>query len=125
MITYSETLIDYFLYPRHSGRLRAPDLVGHVGTLGQGPYMVLYLRVRDDRVIDAKFQAMGCGPTIACGSMLTELIIGRSVEDCLALTPERLCEALGGIPTEKQHAPVLAIAALQDALSSYHTMVSR
>jgi nitrogen fixation protein NifU and related proteins len=121
---YSETLMDHFLSPRHTGTMEAPDIVGHVGTIGQGPFMVLYLRIQNDRVSDAKFQTYGCGPTIASGSMLTELIIGQSVHDCLALTPEQLAEALDGIPAEKQHCPALAIAALRDALKSDKATVS-
>jgi NifU-like protein involved in Fe-S cluster formation len=121
---YSDTLMDHFQSPRHCGAMDGPDLVGHVGIVGQGPFMVLYLRVREGRVTDAKFQTYGCGSTIACGSMLTELVIGRVVRDCLALTAEQLSEALDGVPADKQHSPVLAIAALRDALKSQNATAS-
>ena len=72
-----------------------------------------------DKILAAKFQTYGCGPTIACGSVLTELITGRSISDCLELTPQSLIDALDGVPADKLHSPALAIAALRDALKEY------
>ena len=83
---------------------------------GRGPFLILYLRIDGNRVIAAKFQTYGCGSTIACGSMLTELMIGRSLEDCSRLTTETLIASLDGVPAEKLHSPALAIAALRDAI---------
>jgi nitrogen fixation NifU-like protein len=116
---YSETLMDHFTAPRNSGPLETPDATGHAGTPGRGPFLILYLQIEDDRVVAAKFQTYGCGSTIACGSILTELITGRRIADCLQLTGETLIEALDGVPPEKLHSPALAIAALRDALKSY------
>lgn len=116
---YSETLMDHFTAPRNSGPLEAPDATGHAGTPGRGPFLILYLRIEDARVAAARFQTYGCGSTIACGSMLTELITGRSIADCLHLTIETLIEALDGVPPEKLHSPALAIAALRDALGKF------
>jgi nitrogen fixation protein NifU and related proteins len=65
------------------------------------------------------FQTYGCGPTIACGSMLSELIIGRSLEVCSRLTTETLIVSLDSVPAEKLHNPALAIAALRNALKCY------
>lgn len=116
---YSETLMDHVLSPRNSGVMDRPDLTGVAGTLGQGAFLVLYLRVEDGTVTDAKFQTYGCGPTIASGSMLTELILGQPLDDCRNLTAERLMEALDGVPPDKLHCPVLAVAALHDAIAKY------
>jgi nitrogen fixation NifU-like protein len=116
---YSDTLMDHFTAPRNSGPLPAPDATGHAGTPGRGPFLILYLRIEDARIAAARFQTYGCGPTIACGSMLTELITGRTVAHCLQLTAETLIEALDGVPPEKHHSPALAIAALRDALKGY------
>jgi nitrogen fixation NifU-like protein len=113
---YSETLMDHFQSPRNSRVMDAPDLVGRVGELGRGPFMVLYLRMSGDRVERATFQTYGCGSTIACGSVLTELVAGRSAPECLALTPEDLVAALDGVPEDKLHGPAMAVAALRDAL---------
>jgi nitrogen fixation protein NifU and related proteins len=116
MSRYSETLMEHFSSPRNSGHLDCPDLIGHVGMPGQGPFFILYLRVRAGRIEAAKFQTYGCGSTIASGSMLTEMIAGRTVEDCRAITTERLVEALDGVPPDKLHSPTMAVAALHDAL---------
>jgi nitrogen fixation NifU-like protein len=113
---YSDILMDHFFAPRNGGRMEGPDRVGQAGTPGQGPFMVLYLRLDGDRVTEARFQTYGCGPAIAAGSMLTVLVTGRTVAECLALTAEELTEALGGVPPEKQHCPALAIQALRAAL---------
>jgi NifU-like protein involved in Fe-S cluster formation len=67
----------------------------------------------------AKYHTVGCGPTIASGSMLTEMIAGRSVAECRELTVENLIEALDGMPPDKLHCPALAIGALRDALAKW------
>ncbi len=116
---FSDTLMDHFTSPRNSGPMESPDATGHAGFPGRGPFLILYLRIRDDRIHTAKFQTYGCGPTIACGSMLTELITGHPVAECLQLTTEELIAVLDGVPVEKLQSPALAIAALPDALKSY------
>jgi nitrogen fixation protein NifU and related proteins len=111
--------MEHFLSPRNSGVLDLPDAIGHAGAPGHGPFLILYLRFEGGRITAAKFRTYGCGPTIACGSMLTELIVGRPIADCLELSSETLVESLGGVPPEKMHSPALAIAALRDALKCY------
>jgi nitrogen fixation NifU-like protein len=93
------------------------DLTGHAGVPGRGPFMILFLKLKGERVAEAKYHTVGCGPTIACGSMLTEMIVGRTIAECCELTSDNLIEALDGVPPDKLHSPALAIAALQDALS--------
>ena len=113
---FYEILMDNFTSPRNVGRMESPDRVGTAGTPGQGPFMLLGLRIQDDVIVEAKYQTHGCGVTIAAGSMLTELVTNRTIADCRAITPEQLAEALGGVPPDKAYSPVLAVAALQDAL---------
>jgi nitrogen fixation NifU-like protein len=116
MSRFSEILMDHFSYPRNQGRMDSPDCVGTAGTPGNGPFIALYLKLEGDRIAESKYQCNGCGVTIAAGSMLTEMIAGRTIEECLAITPEQLAEALDGVPPDKAHAPVLAVAALREAL---------
>jgi len=118
MSRFSDILMDHFNAPRNRGRMESPDRVGVAGTLGQGPFLVLMLRVQNDRVAEAKCETQGCGVTIAAGSMLTELIVHRSLDGCRAITTDQLIEALGGVPSDKAHAPALAVTALQNALGS-------
>jgi nitrogen fixation protein NifU and related proteins len=116
---YSDTLMDHFTAPRNSGVLDSPDFTGHAGTPGRGPFLILYLRIGGDQILAARFQTYGCGPTIASGSVLTEMITGRSVNHCLELTAQSLIDSLDGVPPDKLHSPALAIAALRDALKEY------
>jgi nitrogen fixation NifU-like protein len=114
---YSDTMMDHVLFPRNGGVMEDPDLTGHAGTPGRGAFLILFLRVEEGRIAAAKYHTVGCGPTIACGSMLSELVVGRTIAECHELTAEDLIEALDGVPPDKLHCPAMAIAALQDALS--------
>jgi nitrogen fixation NifU-like protein len=116
MAGYSETLMDHFSAPRNTGRLDGADRTGRAGAIGSGAFFILYLRVDQGTIREAKFQTHGCGLTIAAGSMLTELIMNHSLAECRGLTVERLIAALDGVPPHKRHGPALAIAALHDAL---------
>ncbi len=114
---YSETLTDHVLTPRHRGVMDAPDLTGHARAPGRGAFLILFLKVRDGRIVAAKYHTLGCGPTIASGSMLTAMIAGRTVAECRELTVDDVVGALDGVPPDKLHCPALAIGALQDALN--------
>jgi nitrogen fixation NifU-like protein len=118
MSRFSEILMDHFNYPRNQGRMESPDRVGVAGTPGEGPFMVIMLRVQNDLVTEAKCDTHGCGVTIAAGSMLTEMITNRTREACRSITAEQLTQALDGVPPDKAHGPALAVAALQNALGA-------
>ena len=116
MVGFSATLMDHFTAPRNQGPMEAPDRIGLVGVPGNGPFMLLCMRLQDGRVVQAKFQTYGCGASIAAGSLLTEMITGRTMEECRSVTVEQLTEALGGVPPHKLHSPALAVGALKAAL---------
>ena len=78
----------------------------------------LSLKIEDGRIEAARFLAYGCPPTLACGSAITDLIEGMSLEQARALTREQLVKAVGGLPTRKHHAAALAIETLNSALDS-------
>src|SRR5438309_160122 len=101
--------MEHFSAPRNAGTLEAPDRIGRAGTPGQGPFMIVFLQLADDRVTRAKYQTFGCGASIAAGSLLTEMVAGRSIDECLALTSEQLSDEMGGFPPDKLHCPVLAV----------------
>jgi len=98
-----------------------PDLIGHAGASGRGAFMIVFLKVQDGRIAAAKYHTVGCGATIAAGSMLTELILARTIAECRQLTAEHVVEALDGVPPDQLHCPALAIGALHDALSKWST----
>ena len=95
---YSDTLVEHVMAPRNAGVMERPDLTGHAGSPGRGAFMIVFLRVNDGRISAAKYHTVGCGPTIASGSMLTELIVGRTMADCGGVTAEVLAAALDGVP---------------------------
>jgi nitrogen fixation protein NifU and related proteins len=116
---YSETVMEHVLSPRNGGVIEHPDLTGHAGTPGRGAILILFLKIESDRISTAKYHTVGCGPTIACGSAWSELVLGRSIAECRGLTAEDLIEALDGVPTDKLHCPVLAIGALRGAVTHW------
>ena len=114
MSRYSETLTDHVMAPRNGGIIEGADLTGYAGTPGRGAFMILYLNVHGGRITAAKYHTVGCGPTIASGSMLTELIVGKPIVECRELRVESLIEALDGVPPDKMHCPALAVGALRN-----------
>lgn len=119
MPRYSDAVMDHFQSPRNWGTIDGAQYVGAVGVPGNGPYLVLYLDIEDNRIVRAMFTCHGCGPTIASGSKLTELILGKTVGECHALTAEQIIEGLGGLPPDKLHTAGFAVGALQQALAMY------
>ena len=122
MAKYSETLTEHVMAPRNGGVIEDTDLTGHAGSPGRGAFMILFLKVEDDRIAAAKYHTVGCGPTIASGSMLTEMINGKSIAHCRELTVENLIEALDGMPPDKPHCPGVMIgpADAASALAWHH-----
>ena len=112
---YSETLVDHFLNPRNAGMMREPDAVGEGEYTGCGDLARVFLKVRDGRVAEARFQAYGCGPTIAAASAVSELIGLRPVEDLAHLKPEEVERALDGLPEDRKHAADVVVDAVRAA----------
>lgn len=116
MSRFSDTLMDHFQAPRNMGRLDTADATGVAGSPGRGRFIVFHIRAAGDKVLDSRFEAHGCGVTIACGSVVTELIAGLTLGECHSLSPPDVVAALDGIPPDKQDCAAFAVHALQDAL---------
>ena len=116
MARFSASLIEHFQAPSNRGPLAGSHLAGVAGVPGQGRFLAVYLRLDGDRVEVAGFDSHVCGVTVACGSLLTELCIGRSVAECARLTPRDIAAALDGVPPDKGSCADYAILALHDAL---------
>lgn len=112
---YSPTLIEHFRHPRNAGIMRDPDGVGESEYPECMDLARVYLRVRDGRVTEARFQTYGCGPTIAASSAATELIQGLAVEELLELADTRVEAAVGGLPADRAHAAQVVTAAIRAA----------
>ena len=120
MALYSEKVMDHFRNPRNVGVIEDADGVGEVGNAKCGDIMTMYLKIRDERIEDVKFETFGCGSAIASSSMATELIKGRPVSEALQLTNKAVAEALDGLPAYKMHCSVLAEEAIKAALKDYY-----
>jgi nitrogen fixation protein NifU and related proteins len=116
---YTEKVMEHFEHPRNVGEIENADGIGRVGNPVCGDIMNLYIKVRDGRIVDAKFKTFGCGAAIATSSMVTELVIGKTIEEALKISNDAVTEALGGLPTQKRHCSVLAEQALQAAIEDY------
>ena len=112
---YSATLLDHFLNPRNAGMMRDPDGTGEEEYEGCGDLTRFFLRVRDGRAVEIRFQTYGCGPTIAAASMASELARGRAVDDLCRLKAQDIETALEGLPEDRKHAADVAAGALRAA----------
>ncbi|MBV9080609.1 MAG: iron-sulfur cluster assembly scaffold protein [Elusimicrobia bacterium] len=99
--------------------MKNPGAVGMGASQVCGDVMTLYLAFDGDKVKDSSFKTMGCGAAIASGSILTEILKGKSVQEASSMGPDALVKALGGLPAIKMHCPELAIEALRAALKDY------
>ena len=113
---YSAQFKDHLAHPRNAGELPDANAVADEKNPVCGDRLRLSLIVKDDRIETARYLAYGCPPTLVCGSVLTELIIGKSVDEARQLTRADLLEAIGGLPSRKHHAAALAIETLHTAL---------
>ena len=124
MPQYSATLLDHFYAPRNSGAMPDADAVGRGSLDGRAPYLELYLKFDGDRISAACFTTFGCAAAIACGSAITELVIGRSTEECREIDLQAVVHALDGIPPEKEFCASLAVQALRDGLAKHTAAAS-
>ena len=116
---YSKTVINEYRNPNNFGDIEDPDAFGEIkGPCGDT--MKISLMIEDEKIINACFWTDGCGASIACGSMLTKMITGKTVETALDITSEQLTDTLGGLPKEHLHCTVLAVNTLQEAIKNYH-----
>ena len=120
MALYTETVMDHFTHPRNVGEIPDADGVGEVGNAKCGDIMKMYLKIKDDRIEDVKFETFGCGSAIASSSMATELIKGKTIEEALAITNKQVVDALGGLPAYKLHCSVLAEESIKAAVKNYY-----
>lgn len=120
MALYTDTVMDHFMHPRNVGEIPDADGVGQVGNAKCGDIMKMYLKIKDDRIEDAKFETFGCGSAIASSSMATELIKGKTVDEALAVTNKQVVDALGGLPAYKLHCSVLAEESIKAAVKDYY-----
>lgn len=116
MAEYSNRFKDHLAHPRNAGELLNANAVADETNPVCGDRIRLSLIVSDGVIQSARYLAYGCPPTLVCGSVLTELITGKAIDEARQMTKVDLVEAIGGLPSRKQHAAALAIETLNAAL---------
>ena len=116
---YSEKVMDHFQNPRNVGKMENPDGVGKEGNPVCGDVMELAIRVKDDVIEHAQFQTFGCCAAIATSSMITEMVIGKTLDEAEKISKKAVSEALDGLPPAKMHCSNLAADALHKAIVDY------
>ena len=116
---YNDIVLDHLSNPRNIGVIEFPDGIGHTGNVSDGDKITLYIKVENNIISDIRLKVFGCGAAIASGSMLTELALGKTLEEALSITNEDVAEALGGLPPQKLLCSNIAATALHNAIKDY------
>jgi len=116
---YTDIVIDHFQNPRNVGEITDPDGVGEVGNPVCGDMIKITIKVDEGKLADVKFKTFGCGAAVASGSIGTELVKGRSIDEAMVLTNSQVAEELGGLPPEKLHCSNLAADGIHEAIQDY------
>jgi SUF system NifU family Fe-S assembly protein len=110
---YSPEVLDHFQNPRNAGDVESPDASAQLENPACGDVLRLTLKLDEDRISDIRFRAKGCVPAMACGSAITELVKGKTVEEARRVSREELVRKVGGLPEASSHASHLAVDTLQ------------
>jgi nitrogen fixation NifU-like protein len=119
MPVYSDKVMEHFMHPRNVGEIENPDGVGEVGNPICGDMMTFYIKVKDNRLADVKYKTFGCGAAIAVSSMVSEMAVGKTLEEALKITPRTVTDELEGLPQNKFHCSNLGAQALHKAIQNY------
>jgi len=119
MAFYSDKVMEHFQNPRNVGEIEKADGVGEVGNPVCGDLMTFYIKVKDNVIQDVKYKTFGCGAAIAVSSMVSEMAIGKTLDEALKITNELVAKELGGLPPNKLHCSNLGADALHKAIEDY------
>ncbi|MBZ9686487.1 iron-sulfur cluster assembly scaffold protein [Clostridium estertheticum] len=116
---YNDIVMDHFSDPRNAGEIPDADAIGETGNPVDGDKIKIFIKVKNNLLVDIKFKTFGCGAAIAASSMVTILAINKTLEDAFNIQNEDVSEALGGLPVEKLLCSNIAADALHNAIKNY------
>ncbi len=120
---YNEIVLDHYKHPRNHRAMKNPDATSRVGSPICGDVMEFYIKVKKisgkEIIEDISFETFGCAASVAVGSMITELLKGKSLEEAEKLTDSDVNAKLGGLPEVKHHCANLGLSALHEAIKNY------
>jgi len=119
MPIYSDTVMDHFTNPRNVGEIEDADGIGEEGNPVCGDMMTFYIKVDDNHLSDVKFKTFGCGAAIAVSSIVSEMAMGKTIEEARKITPALVAKELEGLPKNKFHCSNLGAQALNKAIDDY------
>jgi len=118
-MTYTKKVMKHFLKPKYAGKIKNADAVGRIANNKCGDIMEIYLKIKDNKIKDIKFQTLGCPAAIASSDVLCELVKGKTLEQAEKIKEKDIIKKLGGLPMVKQHCSVLGTKTLKDAINKY------
>jgi len=116
---YSKEVLKHFKNPKNMGQMKNPDGVGQVGNPQCGDILKIYIKVKDNKIRDIKFETLGCAVAIAVSSAITEMVKGKTISQALKITEQDIADKLGGLPQIKMHCSNLSAQALKKAIDNY------
>jgi nitrogen fixation NifU-like protein len=119
MPIYSDTVMDHFTNPRNVGEIEDADGIGEEGNPVCGDMMTFYIKVDNNHLSDVKFKTFGCGAAIAVSSIVSEMAMGKTIEEARKITPALVAKELEGLPKNKFHCSNLGAQALNKAIDDY------
>ncbi len=118
---YNKEVLKHFKNPKNMGEMKNPDGVGEVGNPSCGDVLKIYIKVKDNKIKDIKFETLGCAAAIAVSSVITEMVKNKSIKQALKITEQDIVEELGGLPAFKIHCSNLSAQALKKAIKDYQS----
>lgn len=116
---YTKKTIEHFSNPHNSGEMESPDGIGEVGNPVCGDMMRIMIKINDDYIEDIKFQTFGCAAAIATSSVITDMAVGKTIEEAYQISRQNVADELGGLPAQKMHCSNLASDGLKAAINDY------
>jgi len=118
-LIYTPKILDLFRNPKNLGKMEDATVSSQAGSPACGDVITIYLKIDDNRIVNASFESYGCAANIAAASIITEMVKGKTLREAWDITWEDVTNELGGLPSIKYHCSILAVGGLKRAIRKY------